>query len=121
MASDPYQKPKLPKAIPPLLIKLFTMCYLHPGENPRNPLISPIFADRFTNLPPALVIAAEYDSLAQEELLYAKHLKNANITITFKEDKEARHAFTHHYSLEMAEDAWNLMITHLRWAFYSVN
>jgi acetyl esterase len=121
LASDPAQKPNLPKAIPPFLARFFNMCYLHPGENTRNPLISPIFANRFTDLPPALVIAAEYDSLAQEERLYTKYLAASDVNVTFKEYKGAMHAFTHHGSLEVAEDAWNVMIAHLHQAFYSVD
>jgi acetyl esterase len=118
LATDPAQKTKPPTAIPPLMAKFFNQCYLRLGEDAHNPLISPVFADTFTDLPPALIIVAENDSLAQEEELYAQHLQNAGVTVMLKKYKGASHAFTHNGPLEMAEDAWDVMITHLRQAFY---
>jgi acetyl esterase len=120
LATHPDQKPKPPTAIPPFLVKIFNTTYLRSEENARNPLISPVFADTLTDLPPALIIVAENDSLAQEEELYAQHLQAAGVKVILKKYKGASHAFTHNGPQEMAEDAWNVMSNHLYQTFYSI-
>jgi acetyl esterase len=50
------------------------------GENgdPRNPLISPLFAD-LHSLPPALIITAEYDPIKDQGDHYAERLREAGV------------------------------------------
>jgi acetyl esterase len=117
LATDPDAKPTHPQAIPPRIAAIFNSCYLPSPEQARNPLASPIYAESLKGLPPALVITAEYDSLTPEAELYAQRLREAGITVTHKRYEGAVHGFTHSGPLEMAEDAWGLMITHLRQAF----
>ncbi|MED1748519.1 alpha/beta hydrolase [Bacillus zhangzhouensis] len=118
LATDPEQKPAFEEAIPAEMAKLFNTFYVQ-EEDARNPLISPVFADRssLAQMPPALVITAEKDSLAEEAKQYADKLKEAGVDVTYQQFKGVPHAFTHAGDLEIAEQAWHLMSDQLKKAF----
>jgi acetyl esterase len=50
-----------------------------PAGDPRDPRVSPLWADNLAGLPPALIIAAEYDTLRDEAAAYAERLRSAGI------------------------------------------
>jgi acetyl esterase len=65
------------------------------GKEPdkKQPYLSPVFAADLTNLPPALIITAEFDPLKDDGEVYAKRLEEAGNEVVFKEYKGMIHAF----------------------------
>ncbi|MFJ5965572.1 alpha/beta hydrolase [Bacillus sp. NPDC093026] len=120
LATDPNLKPAFKEAIPPDMANLFNALYLQ-EEDAQNPLASPVFADvsSLANMPPALVITAEKDSLAAEAKHYAEKLKEAGIDVTYCQYRGVPHGFTHAGDLEIAEQAWHFMSDKLKEAFNS--
>jgi acetyl esterase len=51
--------------------------------DPRDPRVSPIFADDLSGLPPALIIAAEYDTLRDEAQAYGERLNAARVATRY--------------------------------------
>jgi len=50
------------------------------GADPRDPRASPLWASELANLPPTLIVAAEFDTLRDEAEAYASKLRAARVS-----------------------------------------
>lgn len=53
--------------------------YLRPGDDPRDPYVSPLLAAELRDLPPALVVIGGRDALADEDEAYLRRLGEAGV------------------------------------------
>jgi len=56
--------------------------YLGGSRDPRDPRVSPLFAENLSGLPPALVVTMEFDPLRDEGEAYARRLVEAGVAVT---------------------------------------
>lgn len=71
----------------------FNRMYLAGPSEARHPYASPMFVEEVANLPPALVITAEYDPLCRQGDAYAARLKAAGVDVVHTRYAGAIHAF----------------------------
>ena len=67
--------------------------YVDNDEYLSSPLVAPLLADNFSNMPRTLVITAEFDPLRDEGEAYAKKLKKAGNEVRLYRMKDALHGF----------------------------
>ena len=116
LATSPTEKFYIEGAIPPEIAAMFDKCY-RDEEYAKNPYCSPIFAtnEELKNLPPAIVIICEIDSLRDEAEDYVQKLVKAGVETTAKRFYGVRHGFTiADYELPESKDAHKMMIDGLR-------
>ena len=65
------------------------------------------------------MISAEYDPLREEEKMYVRRLAEAGVPVTYRCFAGCMHAFTHFGPEPAASEAWKLIQTQLRQAFFS--
>ena len=100
------------------LIEKFRKAYVPDEAQRSNPYCSPTFAD-LKNLPPALVLTAEYDPLVDEGNKYAAKLKAAGVAVRHKQFNDTIHDFTLIMPRVLPEaiESLEMMIEELRKAF----
>jgi acetyl esterase len=92
--------------------------YLNNTSEGANPYISPLRASNLANLPPALVITAEYDPLRDEGIAYAEKLRTAGNQIKLSNYPGMIHGFfTLGYVFDRGKDAVAEACGALRQAF----
>lgn len=62
-------------------MKLGYALYLGETGRPKDPRVSPVFADGLSRLPSTFVLTAEFDSLRDEAELYAARLESAGVPV----------------------------------------
>ena len=71
----------------------FWNCYAPDPASRSVPDASPLRAEDLSNLPPAIVITAEYDPLRDEGIAYAERLRAAGVPVTHRHHEDQFHDF----------------------------
>jgi acetyl esterase len=74
-------------------LEIFRSLYAPDPEDWKNPLISPLLAPSLANLPPAVVITAEFDPLRDEGEAYASRLEASGVPVVRKRFDGIVHGF----------------------------
>ncbi|MDT7861997.1 MAG: alpha/beta hydrolase [Saccharolobus sp.] len=100
-------------------IEWFGSQYLRSPTDVLDPRFSPILSD-LSNLPPALIITAEYDPLRDQGEAYANKLLQAGVPVTSVRFNNVIHGFLSFFPLiEQGKDAIGLIGVTLRKVFYN--
>lgn len=75
------------------IMVLYFQHYRIDGLDPDDPLVSPLRADDFHDLPPARIHTAEYDPLQDEAALYAERLALAGVDVRLRRHPGMIHHF----------------------------
>ncbi len=75
------------------MMKWFLEQYRSKKEDIYHPHMSPILCEDLSDLPPALIITAEFDPLKDEGIAYAHRLKQAGVEVQHTDYKGLIHAF----------------------------
>lgn len=67
--------------------------YLPHEEDDASPYVSPLNASDFSGLPPAYIMTAEFDPLLDEGVLYAGHLRQAGVPVSYYMVEGMLHGF----------------------------
>jgi acetyl esterase len=120
LATPPRKKLRSPALSTDLaeLGELYNAWYLRSSDDARNPLASPLLAPDLAGLPAALIITAENDILRDEGEKYGMRLRAAGVPVLSRVFRECGHGFTHIGPRQAADEAWRLICSRLRGAFY---
>ncbi|MEV6983289.1 alpha/beta hydrolase [Sphaerisporangium sp. NPDC051017] len=102
--------------VPPAMMGLVRRTYFK-GVDPSDPLASPARYARLAELPPTLIMTAEYDTLRHEMNDLAADLASKGVAVTHREFAGVDHGFTHTKPVEVAREAITLLGEHLQKAY----
>ncbi len=114
--TDPKAKFFTEGAIPPEVAEMFNAAYCESPEAAGDVYCSPIYAsqEELADLPPAIILTCEIDSLREEGEEYGKKLAQAGVEVTMKRFQGVPHGFTSNPELPQAADGHRMMIEGLR-------
>lgn len=96
----------------------FTALYLAGPEDKLNPYYAPCKAEKMLNLPPALVVTAEFDPLRDEGKAYANRLAEGGVDVEYVCYEGTIHGFVNSYrNIDKGRDAIALVSDRLRRVF----
>lgn len=107
------KKPMVNKTI----AAIFNKAYLPDAEQGRDPLASPADRRDLSNLPPALILTAELDTLRSEGDRYAQNLAKSGVPVVHKVIQQVDHAYTHIGPCHRALETLDIMADELRRVF----
>ena len=97
------------------LMKWFWNHFINDESEADDPYASPLRAKNFSNLPPALILTAEYDPLRDEGEEYGNKLQEAGVNVTLSRYPGMIHAFIRMFAvLDKANDALDQVAGTLR-------
>jgi acetyl esterase len=113
-----FEPSNVPEGTPPIGKDWWWWQYLQDESDPTNPYAAPLIAKNLSDLPPALIITAEYDELCEEGEAYAQRLSSAGIPVEIIRYDGMWHIFHMYPSyIDAASDALETQIRTLRAAF----
>lgn len=89
------------------VMQWFGSHYVHNANETHNPLISPLLQD-VSNLPPTLIIAAQYDVLRDEAIAYAEKLTASGVDVNFLLAKGLVHSYFTNNDLFGEQITWTI-------------
>lgn len=116
LVTDPKEKFYAEGAIPAEVAGWFNAAYCETPEAAKDAYCSPTFAEPelLKNLPPAIILTCEIDSLRDEGEEYGKKLAQAGVEVTMKRFPGVPHAFTIIPGLPQAAEGHRMIIEGLR-------
>jgi acetyl esterase len=97
------------------LMKWFWNHFIEDQSQANDPYVAPLRAENLGDLPPALIITAEYDPLRDEGEAYGKRLQKAGVKVTLSRYPGMIHAFIRMTSrLDKANEALDEIAGRLR-------
>jgi acetyl esterase len=85
------------------------------GHDPKDPIVSPLWADDLSGLPPAVILTAECDPVSDDGRRYAERLSEAGVPVVFREFAGQVHGSAGLTALLPAAREWRqLLITSIR-------
>ena len=97
------------------LMKWFWNHFIEDQSQANDPYVAPLRAENLSDLPPALIVTAEYDPLRDEGQAYGKRLQEAGVKVTLSRYPGMTHAFIRMTSrLDQANEALDEIADTLR-------
>ena len=92
-STDSYNDPENQLMLDRPFMEWFWNHYVSDVELRKNIYASPLYAEDFSDLPPAIVTTAGHDPLKDEGKAYAQKLINAGVTVSYRNFPDQMHAY----------------------------